>query len=54
MQVFIPDGSETYYVNDGDTSDDGPGGEYVTYPANEGRYSNASLHPGSQRQIDSL
>lgn len=33
------DGSETYYVNDGDTSDDGPGGEYVTYPANEGRYS---------------
>ncbi|KAJ6187330.1 hypothetical protein N7519_002238 [Penicillium mononematosum] len=34
-----PDGSETYYVNDGDTSDDGPGGEYVTYPANEGRYS---------------
>lgn len=33
------DGSETYYVNDGDTSNDGPGGEYVTYPANEGRYS---------------
>ncbi|KAJ5834617.1 hypothetical protein N7447_000643 [Penicillium robsamsonii] len=33
------DGSETYYVNDGDMSDDGPGGEYVTYPANEGRYS---------------
>ncbi|CAG8339626.1 unnamed protein product [Penicillium salamii] len=33
------DGSETYYVNEGDTVDDGPGGEYVTYPANEGRYS---------------
>lgn len=33
------DGSETYYVNDGDASDDGPGGEYVTYPAHEGRYS---------------
>ncbi|CAG7926479.1 unnamed protein product [Penicillium olsonii] len=33
------DGSETYYVNEGDTADDGPGGEYVTYPANEGRYS---------------
>ncbi|KAJ5130385.1 uncharacterized protein N7515_006424 [Penicillium bovifimosum] len=34
-----PDGSETYYVNDGDSSEDGPGGEYVTYPPNEGRYS---------------
>lgn len=34
-----PDGSETYYVNDGDSMEDGPGGEYVTYPANEGRYS---------------
>lgn len=34
-----PDGSETYYVNDGESMDDGPGGEYVTYPANEGRYS---------------
>ncbi|KAJ5748470.1 uncharacterized protein N7511_010166 [Penicillium nucicola] len=33
------DGSETYYVNDGDSSDDGPGGEYITYPPNEGRYS---------------
>lgn len=33
------DGSETYYVNEGDATDDGPGGEYVTYPANEGRYS---------------
>lgn len=34
-----PDGSETYYINDGDSAEDGPGGEYVTYPANEGRYS---------------
>lgn len=34
-----PDGSETYYDNDGDSMEDGPGGEYVTYPANEGRYS---------------
>lgn len=34
-----PDGSETYYVNDGDSMEDGPGGEYVTYPVNEGRYS---------------
>lgn len=33
------DGSETYYVNDGDGMEDGPGGEYVTYPANEGGYS---------------
>lgn len=33
------DGSETYYVNGGDSSDDGPGGEYVTYPAEESHYS---------------
>lgn len=33
------DGSETYYVNDGDSADDGPGGEYVTYSADESRYS---------------
>lgn len=33
------DGSETYYINGGDAMEDGPGGEYVTYPANEGRYS---------------
>lgn len=33
------DGSETYYVRDEDTTDDGPGGEYVTYPASERRYS---------------
>lgn len=44
------DGSETYYVNDGDTSDDGPGGEYVTYPANEGRYSIMGYSaPGGQQ-----
>ncbi|KAJ5174853.1 uncharacterized protein N7482_000730 [Penicillium canariense] len=34
-----PDGSETYYVNGGGEMEDGPGGEYITYPANEGRYS---------------
>lgn len=34
-----PDGSETYYVNDGDSMEDGPGGEYVTYPAYERQYS---------------
>lgn len=33
------DGSETYYVNGGDSSDDGPGGEYITYPADESHYS---------------
>jgi SH3 domain len=32
------DGSETYYVKDDDSTDDGPGGELVTYPASEGRY----------------
>lgn len=39
------DGSETYYVNDEDAIDDGPGGELVTYPADEGRYS--QMAPGS-------
>ncbi|CAI7586275.1 unnamed protein product [Penicillium glandicola] len=44
------DGSETYYVNDGDMSNDGPGGEYVTYPANEGRYSIMGYNaPGGQQ-----
>ncbi|GBF61753.1 NAP1-binding protein [Trichophyton mentagrophytes] len=37
------DGSETYYVRDEDADDDGPGGEYVTYPAGDGR---RSYHPG--------
>lgn len=32
------DGSETYYVNDDDADEDGPGGEYVTYAADESRY----------------
>ena len=32
------DGSETYYVNDDDSAEDGPGGEYVTYSADESRY----------------
>lgn len=39
------DGSETYYVRDDDATDDGPGGEYVTYPPNESRHS--LLSPGS-------
>lgn len=44
-----PDGSETYYINDGDSAEDGPGGEYVTYPANEGRYSYMyGGHPGHE------
>lgn len=33
------DGSETYYVRDDNAFDDGPGGEYVTYGADEARYS---------------
>ncbi|KAL4913408.1 hypothetical protein BDW62DRAFT_214206 [Aspergillus aurantiobrunneus] len=32
------DGSETYYVNDDDADDDGPGGDLVTYPPNESRF----------------
>lgn len=39
------DGSETYYVNDEEAVDDGPGGELVTYPASESRHS--QMLPGS-------
>lgn len=39
------DGSETYYVRDDDAADDGPGGDFVTYPPNESRHS--LLSPGS-------
>ncbi|KAH1742697.1 hypothetical protein KXV22_006451 [Aspergillus fumigatus] len=43
------DGSETYYVNDDDDgSDDGPGGEYVTYPPSESQYS----HMGNETYGD--
>ncbi|KAJ5232157.1 hypothetical protein N7468_005113 [Penicillium chermesinum] len=40
------DGSETYYVNGSDGSENGPGGEYVTYPAHEGRYSHYVAQQG--------
>ncbi|KAI7971405.1 hypothetical protein EIK77_003461 [Talaromyces pinophilus] len=33
------DGSETYYVQGDQDASDGPGGEYITYPAGESRYS---------------
>lgn len=46
------DGSETYYVNDGDAMDNGPGGEYVTYPAKEARYSH--VYNGQQGYADNI
>jgi hypothetical protein len=33
------DGSETYYVKDDDATDDGPGGDFITYTPHESRYS---------------
>ncbi|EEA20912.1 HOG (high osmolarity glycerol) pathway protein [Talaromyces marneffei ATCC 18224] len=33
------DGSETYYVQGDQDASDGPGGEYITYPAGDSRYS---------------
>ncbi|GAD92451.1 SH3 domain protein [Paecilomyces variotii No. 5] len=39
------DGSETYYVREEGATEDGPGGEFVTYPASESRYSH--LAPGA-------
>jgi hypothetical protein len=32
------DGSETYYINDDDDADNGPGGDLVTYPPDESRF----------------
>ncbi|KAL4878399.1 hypothetical protein BJY04DRAFT_209280 [Aspergillus karnatakaensis] len=42
------DGSETYYVNDEDANDDGPGGDLVTYPANESRYTYIGAYDANQ------
>lgn len=41
------DGSETYYVQGDQDANDGPGGEYITYPAGESRYSQYA-HGGSE------
>ncbi|PTU25032.1 hypothetical protein P175DRAFT_0506566 [Aspergillus ochraceoroseus IBT 24754] len=42
------DGSETYYVDDEDDMDDGPGGDLVTYPVNESRYSHTGTYNDRQ------
>ena len=50
------DGSETYYVNNGDDddlADDGPGGEFVTYPYNGHSYALSGApggYPGYERE----
>ena len=47
------DGSETYYVNEGGFDDaDGPGGELVTYPAEQARHSHLSpIYPNHQQYV---
>jgi hypothetical protein len=42
------DGSERYYVNQGGEAN-GPGGEYVTYPAGQARHSQPQ-YPGTEQQ----
>jgi hypothetical protein len=42
------DGSERYYINQGGEAN-GPGGEYVTYPPDQARHSNAAYHMAEQR-----
>jgi hypothetical protein len=42
------DGSERYYVNQGGEAH-GPGGEYVTYPPDQARHSNAGYQVAEQR-----
>lgn len=45
------DGSQTYYVGDGEEADDGPGGEYVTYAPDEahGRFHETSFFSPRER-----
>ncbi|EEH16275.1 hypothetical protein PABG_06362 [Paracoccidioides brasiliensis Pb03] len=45
------DGSTTYYVKDHDAVEDGPGGEYVIYPARESVGGPSYLSPNSHRQL---
>lgn len=40
------DGSETYYVQGDQDASDGPGGEYITYPAGQSRYSQYAYGSG--------
>lgn len=42
------DGSERYYVNQGDEAN-GPGGEYVTYPPEQARHGGNAYQPASQQ-----
>ncbi|RKU44565.1 HOG (high osmolarity glycerol) pathway protein [Coniochaeta pulveracea] len=42
------DGSERYYVNQGGEAN-GPGGEYVTYPAGQARQSHGHYSPGERQ-----
>ena len=45
-------GGDRYYVNQGDEAN-GPGGEFVTYPADQARHSNIPFQPHDQsRQYD--
>lgn len=49
------DGSETYYMNDDDSAEDGPGGEYITYSADESRYTHmaaADPYGGNRGRYD--
>ena len=47
------DGSETYYVNEGAATANGPGGEYVTYPPEQARHRTAWAPHSRRSQRDS-
>lgn len=47
------DGSETYYVSEGDVTANGPGGEYVTYPPEQARHRSGWAPYNRRSQRDS-
>jgi hypothetical protein len=46
------DGSETYYIQGDQDASDGPGGEYITYPAGDSRYPQYAYGGGGSAVAD--
>lgn len=48
------DGSETYYMGSSDDMPDGPGGELITYPPEQARYSNRMLNTTAYQRNEAI
>ena len=48
------DGSETYYVGNPEDMADGPGGELITYPPEQARYSNRMLNTTAYQRNEAI